>query len=368
MSAARALAGVPAGVLAMVLFVALCPIARAAPKSFFGVVPQAPLEAADYPRMAEAHVGLLRLQLNWAAIDPAGAAGDPDWAGTDAAVGDAARSGIRVLPFVFGAPSWAFGRGAPDCGSECPPYPPKGRLGLAAWAGFLADAVDRYGPRGSFWALHPETPRLPIRTWQIWNEQNSPTFFRPRPNVRSYARLLATAHDAITARDPGAKIVLGGMFGNPRGGQKPVIAAADYLARLYRRPGSAEDFDGVAAHPYAARVSEVAGQVELLHDEIERAGDDAGIWITEIGWASGGEPSPLNRGPEGQADRLARTLRYFLANRRRLGIATVDWYSWRDSPISGPALCDWCRRSGLLEEDGTAKPALDAFSDVAGAS
>ena len=45
-------------------------------------------------------------------------------------------------------------------------------------------------PEGSFWSEHPELPALPIRAWQIWNEQNSPTFFAPKPSVRAYARML----------------------------------------------------------------------------------------------------------------------------------------------------------------------------------
>ena len=33
-----------------------------------------------------------------------------------------------------------------------------------AWATFLRDAVDRYGPDGTFWFDHPAVPYLPIRT------------------------------------------------------------------------------------------------------------------------------------------------------------------------------------------------------------
>ena len=178
--------------------------------------------------------------------------------------------------------------------------------------------------------------------------------------------MIAAAHDAITARDPAAKIILGGMFGNPRGGAKPVIPAAEYLARLYRRPGAARDFDGVAAHPYAGRVKEMAAQVRLLHREIDRADDNASMWITEVGWASGGPPSSLNPRPEGQAERLTKAYGYFLDRRRKLRIKTVDWYSWRDGPDAGPAGCTWCRESGLLAADGTPKPSLAAFASLTG--
>ena len=79
------------------------------------------------------------------------------------------------------------------------------------------------------------------------------------------------------------------MFGKPLGGRHPVIAASDYLAGLYRRPGLAAAFDGVAAHPYGAGVDAVREQVGALRERIRRNSDDAKIWVTEVGWASGGQ-------------------------------------------------------------------------------
>ena len=336
------------------------------PSTFFGVVPQGPLDILDYPRMGQAHVGLLRFQIDWASTDRGPGSGDEDWLASDAVVGNAARAGIRTLPFVFDTPKWVLERAGRRYGRLFGLYAPAGRRELAAWGRFLSLAVDRYGPRGSFWAEHPQLPKLPITAWQIWNEQNSPSFFRPLPKVRSYARLLATAHDAITARDPSAKIILGGMFGNPRGGTKPVIPASEYLARLYRRPGAAGDFNGVAAHPYAGTVSEMAAQVKDLHREVARADDNASMWITEVGWASGGPASSLNPGPEGQADRLAKTYAYFLAHRKRLRIKSVDWFSWRDRAFPPPGVCPWCPETGLLDADGTPKPAFAAFTSLTG--
>lgn len=359
--------GARAAVLAALLLACVPSAARAVPPTFFGVVPQGPLDILDYPRMGQAHVGLVRFLIDWARTDPGpGRSDDEDWIASDAVIGNAARQGIHALPVLFDTPRWVLERSGRRCGSLCGLYAPSGHRELAAWGSFLAEAVDRYGPRGSFWAEHPQLPKLPIRAWQIWNEQNSPSFFRPLPKVRRYGKQLATAHDAITARDPGAKIILGGMFANPRGGTKPVIPASEYLARLYRRPGAAEDFSGVAPHPYAGTVPEMVAQVKLLHREIDRAGDNASMWITEVGWASGGPPSSLNPGPEGQADRLRETYGYFLAHRDRLRIKTVDWFSWRDRAFPPPGVCPWCPETGLLEADGTPKPSLAAFTSLTG--
>ncbi len=361
-------AGSLAGSLALALIPpAPAPTAAPPPRPFFGVDPQSALDPVDYGRMREAGIGTLRFQLSWAAIEP-GPDGEYDWSSVDPVVAGAAANGVRALPFALGAPEWALAldRGGLRAGDR--PSAPQGPRALAAWRAFLAAAVDRYGPSGTFWSSHPTLPRLPIRDWQIWNEMNSPTYWRPKPDVKGYARLLEAAHEAITDRDSGATVILGGMFGTPFGGQKPGIAAWEFLARLYRRPGARQDFEAVAAHPYAARFADVRAQIERLRGRMVKAGDERSeLWVTELGWASGGEPHPLNRGPAGQARRLAQSFRYLIRQRHRLELKNVTWYSWRDSSATGAGLCEWCPQSGLLNEDRSAKPAMDEFMELTGA-
>jgi hypothetical protein len=187
--------------------------------------------------------------------------------------------------------------------------------------------------------------------------------------VRAYAKLLDAAHEAIAGSDPGARLILGGMFGSPLGGLRPAIPAARFLGRLYRVPQARRDFDGVAAHPYAASLAGVRTQIALLRRRMRVARDQlTGLWVTELGWASGGPAHPLNRGLAGQAKRLRQTFGYLLENRRRLRLQNVSWYSWRDSPTVQAGLCSWCPDSGLVNADGTAKPALDAFTEFAHAN
>ncbi len=338
------------------------------PKSFFGVTPQRPLDGADFKRMDKANVGTLRFQLEWSGIDP-GPGDDYDWSTPDRTIADAAAERIRALPFAFSTPRWVAELDGHDCSANpCGIFAPSGGAALDAWREFLAAAVQRYGPDGDFWQENPELPELPIRNWQLWNEQNSPSFYGPKPNVGDYAKLLHAGRRAITTEDKSAEIILGGMFGTPRGGQKPAIAAWDYLAKLYKKDAK-RDFDGVAPHPYAPKFESVLVQIELLRDEMRNAGDGrADLWITEIGWASDGPPNPLNRGPEGQADRLAETFEYFVKKRKQLNIRNVDWYSWRDDSSAGPGLCEWCPFSGLLDDDLAAKPALKAFTKFTGGS
>ncbi len=362
MNLSRLAVGVVAGTLACCVL-ATASRAAVAPE-FFGVVPQGPLGAADYSRMAKAEVGTLRFQLNWPLANPA--PGVYDWTASDAIVGGAANAGIRTLPFLFETPPWVAALDRRQCDPTCAAHAPRRPAALEAWRGFAEAAARRYGPGGEFWALHPGIEDRPVRVWQMWNEQNSSTFFQPRPSPRRYLALLGPAHDAITAIDPGARILLGGMFRLPRSGPDGSVRASRFLARLYRR-GGASKFDGVAAHPYAPTLSGVISQIERLRAVMTGADDgQTPLWITELGWASSGPSSGLNPGPRGQARRLRQSFERLLEERQRLRVANVDWYSWRDRPATANGLCSWCPGSGLVNTSLGAKPALAAFTEFTG--
>ena len=368
-------AAVAAGILA--LGVAGCgsntppeePQAADAPKEFFGVVPQSLLTEEDLSRMREGRVGTIRLVIPWGALAPDEKdAKQVDFSSVDPILLSAAENGVRVVPTIYGTPTWvAEGLDGYGCDPGCGPYAPTSDEALAAWKDFVDQLVERYGPDGDLWTAHPELDRVPVRSWQIWNEQNSPTFYQPEVDPASYERLLDTASEAIKDRDPDAEVILGGMFGTPFNGKPPALSAPDFLRQLYAIDGAREQFDAVAAHPYAAHEGKIELQVHLLHDEIERADDDAGLWITEVGASSADGPNPLDRGPEGQAQQLTDAFTFFLNRRRAWNIEGVTWYSWRDT--SDPNQCDWCPGSGLFEEASLEpKPAWDAFTAFTGGS
>lgn len=335
--------------------------------SFFGVAPQGQLLDEDLDRMGEGGVGTLRIFLPWGLIDPT-EADDFDFSAYDGIILGAARNDIDVLPFMFGTPNWvAQTLDGEPCDLDCDGFAPRSEEALAAWGEFVAAAVNRYGPDGDLWAENPDLPARPVEVWQIWNEQNSPSFYEPAPDVASYAKLLEVASEQIREHDPEATVILGGMFGTPQGGERPAYSAWEYLRELYAITGT-ETFDGVAVHPYAARLEKVELQIERMRDEIEAAGDDdASLWITEIGWSSDGPKNPLNRGLEGQAELLTDSFQYFVDNREAWNIQSVIWFSWRDI---GDSICDWCADSGLFPEASLEepKPAWEAFTEFTGGS
>ena len=337
--------------IALLLALVLAPLAPAAkrpPRSFFGVVPQGPLVAAEYDLMGGV-VGTLRVPVYWYEVEPR--PGEYELGPLDEVVGQAAERGVRVLPFVYGSPRWATGGEA---------RPPRSADDRAAWRRLLRRLVRRYGPRGRFWEGRAQ--RLPIRRWQIWNEPNFVLFWRPRPEPRAYARLLRLSARAIRAEDAGAAIVAAGVAPVEAG-----ITPWAFLRRLYEVPRVRRAFDIVALHPYAPHLRWVELQIRFVRTAMATAGD-AGtpLLLSELGVASAGAfPNPFDKGRRGQAAFLRRAFRLALRNRRRWRLAGLHWYTWRDAAAADPH-CVFCQYGGLLDAAGAAKPSWSAFRRIAG--
>ena len=320
-----------------------------APPAFYGVISAEPLPAApELARMGRGRVGTLRVNLAWGSVQSSPGA-SYDWSHYDPVIAGAARNGIRVLATVYSSPTWA---------EPSPEYPPLGRR-MAQFQDFVRAAVGRYGTGGTFWREHPQMPSLPVTDWQVWNEPNSPLFWKPAPDPAGYVALLRGFGSAARDADPAARIMLGGLFPTPRGG----IDMTDFVSALYR-DGARGLFDSVALHPYAATPNDALSSVEQMRAALDRLGDpEARLWITEVGWASAGQPSGLTVGPERQADYLTQTFELAAHERERLGLDGVIWYSLNDTP--GPL---WPGHCGLFTLDGSAKPSWDAFVALTGGS
>jgi hypothetical protein len=333
--------------------------AQALPRGFFGIAPQTGIGPKDTARMRGGGVETIRAPLLWGEVQPTRRGGF-DWSGFDALVATAAAGRLEVLPFLCAPPGWAV--------RPHTRLPVDSARQRRAWAEFAGAAVERYGPRGSFWEEHgPGTkdplPRLPIHAWQIWNEENFFYFTKPASPGR-YARLLSISHRAIHRADPRAEVVMGGLFGNPRQSPPAAMDAVDFLDRLYRVRGAKADFDAVALHPYAADAAELRVLVDGVRQVMLRHGDRrAGLYLTEMGWGSQ-ERSPVSFevGLRGQARELRAAYGYLLGARHRLNLEQVVWFSWKDAPL----LCSFCDSVGLFRQ-GRAfrpKPAWHAFVGV----
>jgi hypothetical protein len=368
----RTSAGLAARAAAIaVLAFAAAPSASASaavPQEFWGVVPINELSPSEYDQMGAGNVGTLRLLTLWPEIERA--EGQLDWTRTDQVVANSAENGIRVLPFLYGTPNWVQGVDCRGLNHElCQRVPPVSPKSRDDWQDFLRAIVGRYGSAGSFWsdtsdAYNP--PYLPITDWQIWNEPSSQTYYRPKPKVKGYAKLVKLSHDAITEVDPEAQIVLAGVFPEPEGGKK--FRLEPYLSDLYRVRGLPKHFDAAALHPYARTIKGLKKQVSNVRRIMRKTGV-AGkrLWISEVGWGSDPPVAnrPLIKGEEGQKELLEDSFALLAQRSGRWNLEGVLWYSWRD-PGYGYENCPFCSSSGLLKENGNPKPSWNSFVRITG--
>lgn len=351
----------PVTLLAVLLALWQPAVAAALPKGFFGIVPQAPITQADADYMAAGGIESVRIPLVWATVQPTELSGY-DWSSVDETVAFAARAGLQVLPSLAGTPAWLEGKE-----TTLPAGDPLERRG---WSAFVRAAAERYGPGGAFWLEHGASspdplPELPFRTWQIWNEANFHYFAFPVSPGR-YAKLVELASPQVKAVDPGAKVLLSGLFGRPPQGGRLGIPAVQFLTRLYRIPGFRADFDGVALHPYAFRTRMLVRMVREMHQVVVSNHDHVPLYITEMGWGSQSDPNvnAFEQGLGGQETELTGAYRFLIANQRRLNLGGVYWFSWKDQQGS----CTFCDSVGLFAEGPgfVAKPAWGAFVRLTG--
>lgn len=124
-----------------------------------------------------------------------------------------------IIPYV------CFHGGHPEFSDrQAPTVSPEA---MDAWLEFVAAMVKRYADR--------------IDYWELWNEPNYVSFWKPKPDARDYARLIKETAPLIRDLDPGCKI-LGGS-----------LARVDLdFARLMLAYGAGPHLDAFTVHPYNA--------------------------------------------------------------------------------------------------------------------
>ncbi|HEY3434422.1 MAG TPA: hypothetical protein VGK41_02100 [Solirubrobacterales bacterium] len=245
---------IPALVLVLL---AVAPAAAQAylPPGFVGISPQNSGTARDYELMREAGIKSVRQPMVWRAVEPQNPAlSERQWGYMDHEVRLAARAQMEIFPFLIGSPEWVA--------SEEIDLPVANAWQRRAWASFVRAVVDRYGIEGSFWREEEDVPYIPMRRFEIWNEENIVSFAND-PEPARFAELIRIAGRVIHHRQPGAKVIVGGFFGRPLQ-IPPNIASGDFLARMYRAGRVKPYFDGIGLHPYVADARAMVGQLRNL--------------------------------------------------------------------------------------------------------
>lgn len=361
-------------VAALLTLVAFPASALALPAGFWGVVPQAFPTTEQLQRLHRGGVESIRIPIGWPSVQSE--PGAPfDWSGIDHQIAEASRAGIGVLPFVSGAPEWAVPSiyvAGTHHSAKAPAHLPVSGAARTGWASFVSSAVARYGPSGSFWNENPGVPKRPIRVWQIWNEPNF-KYFVAKPNPAEYGKLVKASSRAIKGDDPGARIVLAGLFARPKGGNTSRAGvhnwfATRFLDKMYRTtPGLKQAFSGVALHPYTAKYQYLTPEIEAFRNVLKAHHDGAkGLWLTELGWSSGPPASDgsnsFAKGPAGQVAQLRGAFSLLTRNQVKWKVQRIYWFSVDDAR----GACNFCDGSGLFGEGFRPKKSWFAYVHFAG--
>lgn len=277
---------------------------------------------------------------------PAGGAHVYDWARFDAVVAALAERRLRWLPIIDYSAPWA-GVVPGDRFSA-----PRSDADFAAYARAFA---GRYGRDGEYWRANPGLPKVPVTSYEIWNEPNHPAFWRPAPDARRYAELYLATREAIRSVDPDARVVVGGLV---------TEGAPEFVRTIYRhRPEARGRVDGVGLHPYGTRddnLAKVVRSIASLRRTLNSLGADAvPIELTEIGWTT--------RGPYGAVSDARRAANFrWLADklpRSDCGVGSVVAHTWVTLEQDPASREHWF---GLYHPDATPTASGKAYAAAVG--
>ena len=330
-----------------IMHCALC-IAAASDPGAFGICEHVTRTAAvngeyenrgtAFARCAAAGIGWMRSDIDWQYN--VNTNGTWSWWRTDEVFASAESHGIRLLPILTGHNRMTGAKAYED---------------LDGWGEFVRVFVTRYRDR--------------LNAVEIWNEPDNSSFGLV-PEAQ-YAALLQRAYAEVKAVDSSITVVLGGLCNN----------SWNYLSNLYSN-GIKNYCDVIAFHPYCHPKAPDAdyedknyyksrsgtlfytytyyGQLEYrirkYRDVMSANGDGSKpIWITEMGWPTGGSSSVASEAQ--QASYLTNAAAIAFAN----GVEKFFVYELKAPETNANDVESYF---GILHSDFSFKPAYLSYRDA----
>lgn len=297
--------------LALILPAATANAAGSTKKAIWGPVE---IDAeSQFPVYRDLGAGIYQTTLRWdevAVIEPLRARDAEDasyeWPEEiDTAIAEGAENGIQVALTVTGTPDWANG-GRPARHGPTKP---------ADFADFLAAAADRY-------------PR--VRLWSIWESPSRSGSFQGASAGR-YARLLDAAYGALKSAGRRNRVI---------GGNSTQSSVARWLRALKLPNGKRPRLD-MYGHDVSGSKAPTGATLRTLERRVDDAlGGSKKLYLS---------PVSLGVGPAKQASWLRSALK---ATKRDSNVYTLGYRGLVDDTETS---------RGLIDADGTKRPAYDAF-------
>lgn len=314
----------------------------------------------------------IRTAIKWSDVQPRCRlirSGSYRWSRPDQIMRLFVEEGVRQLLTLNGTPGCAAARGNPS-------FEPRGRY-VDEFGRFARAALERYGPRGTFFDRYPELAGrcCPVEMIEIWNEPNLGKKWSradPQAYARFFKRVAATIH-AARNWTPRVRLVTGGVTGL-NGGPWPTNGR-DFVRGMYRVDGFRSAADRIGIHTYSPTAKSAMRALRSVRRIMSGHHHSAPIVISEHGWSTCPRPSAERSNgkcvsPRGQANRLKTYARRLLAERNRsLRVESFLWFMSQD--VARPASVGGCRTSpknfyGFFDFWGAAKPAWSVWRRLTG--
>lgn len=284
---------------------------------------------SDAKLMEDAYVHYAREEFEWNRVEPR--QGFYEWAKFDQTVAVAKARNIDVVGKLVYTADWASSAPAGTASADARYYPP---ANMADWVAYVTQTVTRY--------------KSSVTVWEVWNEPNHASFWKPGPDPALYAELLKVTYSTIKAIQPGSTVLLGGLAGFQESYMDGLIAA-----------GAKDSFDGLGLHTYvsgAPEPSNIDSVLNAAQTYIARKIPGRTIWITEMGWSTCAACET-----KVTEDQQAQYLSRFMIDAASHGVKGVLWFNLREFGDGTGSLDNW----GLVERSGRQKPAYTALKRFA---
>ena len=299
---------------------------------------------AKFDDIAQLGFTQVRIDFPWYRLQPHNAQ-TYTWGEYDKIVKLALQAKLKVLGIIGYTPEWAR---RPECKDKYA-CPPANNGQFAAFAGATATHF-----------------RDSVHQWEVWNEENANNFWPPYSNARQYAELLKVTYPAIKAKNPNAKVIIGGMVASSKEDAKSQDPIA-FLTQIYVSGGKG-NFDAVGYHPYTfpsgatensnAWLKMTANKDNLLSVMQANGDGDKQIWMTEYGAPTNGPRGSIYVSEDRQAQLAAQA---FAAVQDRTWAGPLFWYGYQDPSNS---LSTKENFYGFKRADGQPKPAYQTWQSL----